>query len=155
MYTCRVTFGDDVVCEPFGIRMISWGQEGFKINGSRALILGACVHHDNGLLGACCDEDAVERKVRILKENGYNALRSAHNPCSKAFLNACDRQGMLVMDEYIDHWYIHKTEYDYVNYFKQWWKKDLADMVARTTIIRRLLCIRQAMRSVRLHSLKV
>lgn len=131
MYTCRVTFGDDVVCEPFGIRMISWGQEGFKINGSRALILGACVHHDNGLLGACCDEDAVERKVRILKENGYNALRSAHNPCSKAFLNACDRQGMLVMDEYIDHWYIHKTEYDYVNYFKQWWKKDLADMVAK------------------------
>lgn len=131
MYTCRVTFGDDVVCEPFGIRTISWGNDGFKINGERTLILGACVHHDNGLLGARCDEDAVERKVRLLKENGYNALRSAHNPCSKAFLNACDRQGMLVMDEYIDHWYIHKTEYDYVDYFKKWWKKDLADMVSK------------------------
>lgn len=131
MYTCRVAFGDDVVCEPFGIRTISWGNDGFKINGRRQMILGACVHHDNGLLGACCDEDAIERKVRILKENGYNALRSAHNPCSKAFLNACDRQGMLVMDEYIDHWYIHKTEYDYVEHFKKWWKKDLADMVEK------------------------
>ena len=131
MYTCRVTFGNDVVCEPFGIRTISWGRDGFKINGKRLVLLGACVHHDNGLLGARCDEDAIERKVRILKENGYNALRSAHNPCSKAFLNACDRQGMLVLDEYIDHWYIHKTEYDYVDYFKKWWKKDLADMVSK------------------------
>lgn len=107
------------------------GRDGFKINGKRLVLLGACVHHDNGLLGARCDEDAIERKVRILKENGYNALRSAHNPCSKAFLNACDRQGMLVLDEYIDHWYIHKTEYDYVDYFKKWWKKDLADMVSK------------------------
>lgn len=131
IYTCRVSFGDDVVCEPFGIRTISWSSDGFKLNDKRKLLLGACVHHDNSLLGACCDADAVERKVRKLKEVGYNALRSAHNPCSKAFLNACDRQGMLVMDEYIDHWYIHKTEYDYVDYFQGWWKKDLADMVAK------------------------
>ncbi|TGY97229.1 glycoside hydrolase family 2 protein [Petralouisia muris] len=131
LYVCRVTFGEDIVCEPFGIRTLEWGKNGICINGKRTILLGACVHHDNGLLGACCDEDAVERKVRIMKENGYNALRSAHNPCSKAFLRACDRQGMLVMDEYIDHWYIHKTEYDYVDYFEKWWKQDLKDMVRK------------------------
>lgn len=131
LYTCRVSFSEDMVCESFGIRTLTWGKKGLAINGKRKILLGACVHHDNGLLGACCDEDAVERKVRLLKEAGYNALRSAHNPCSKAFLRACDRQGMLILDEYIDHWYIHKTEYDYVEYFKEWWKKDLADMVRK------------------------
>lgn len=131
LYTCRVTFEKDIVSETFGIRSLSWGENGLELNGKRTILLGACVHHDNGLLGACCDADAVERKVRILKEAGYNALRSAHNPCSKAFLAECDRQGMLVMDEYIDHWYIHKTEYDYVEYFKKWWKKDLKDMVEK------------------------
>jgi len=64
-----------------------------------------------------------------LKENGYNAVRSAHNPCSKFLLDACDHLGVLVMDEYIDHWYIHKTEHDYVDYFPDWWRQDLADMV--------------------------
>lgn len=131
LYRCKVTFGEDVWEEPFGIRTLSWGQNGFCLNGKRIILQGACVHHDNGLLGAVCDADAVERKVRILKENGYNALRSAHNPCSKALLDACDRQGMLVMDEYIDHWYIHKTEYDYVTYFDKWWRKDLEDMVEK------------------------
>lgn len=129
LYTCKAAFCGDVCEETFGIRTLSWDQNGFCINGSRTILQGACIHHDNGLLGAVCDPDAVERKVRILKENGYNALRSAHNPCSKALLNACDRQGMLVMDEYIDHWYIHKTEYDYVTYFDKWWRRDLEDMV--------------------------
>lgn len=129
LYTCRVTYGSDVCEEQFGIRTLKWGEEGLRINGSREILQGACIHHDNGLLGAVCDPDAVERKVRILKENGYNAIRSAHNPCSKALLTACDHQGMLVMDEYIDHWYIHKTEYDYVEYFDEWWRRDLADMV--------------------------
>lgn len=129
LYTCKVTFDGDEVVEHFGIRTLTWGQNGFCMNGKRILLQGACIHHDNGLLGAVCDADAVERKVRILKETGYNALRSAHNPCSKALLEACDRQGMLVMDEYIDHWYIHKTEYDYVPYFEKWWRKDLEDMV--------------------------
>lgn len=67
----------------------------------------------------------------MLKENGYNAIRSAHNPCSKALLAECDRQGMLVMDEYIDHWSIHKTEHDYVDYFNDWWRQDLTDMVEK------------------------
>ena len=131
LYTCRVSFADDEVTETFGVRKVAWGTDGFLFNGKRYIIQGACIHHDNGLLGAVCDPDAVARKVRLLKENGYNAIRSAHNPCSKALLAECDRQGMLVMDEYIDHWYIHKTEHDYVDYFNDWWRQDLTDMVEK------------------------
>ena len=131
LYTCRVSFADDEVTETFGVRKVEWGTDGFLFNGKRHIIQGACIHHDNGLLGAVCDPDAVARKVRLLKENGYNAIRSAHNPCSKALLAECDRQGMLVMDEYIDHWYIHKTEHDYVDYFNEWWHQDLTDMVEK------------------------
>ena len=131
LYTCCVSFADDVVTETFGVRKVEWGTDGFLLNGKRYIIQGACIHHDNGLLGAVCDPDAVARKVRLLKENGYNAIRSAHNPCSKALLAECDRQGMLVMDEYIDHWYIHKTEHDYVDYFNEWWRQDLTDMVEK------------------------
>lgn len=131
LYTCRVSFADDEVTETFGVRKVEWGTDGFLLNSKRYIIQGACIHHDNGLLGAVCDPDAVARKVRLLKENGYNAIRSAHNPCSKALLAECDRQGMLVMDEYIDHWYIHKTEHDYVDYFNDWWHQDLTDMVEK------------------------
>lgn len=131
LYTCRVSFADDEVTETFGVRKVEWGTDGFLLNGKRHIIQGACIHHDNGLLGAVCDPDAVARKVRLLKENGYNAIRSAHNPCSKALLAECDRQGMLVMDEYIDHWYIHKTKHDYVDYFNEWWHQDLTDMVEK------------------------
>lgn len=131
LYTCRVSFADDEVTETFGVRKVEWGTDGFLLNGKRYIIQGACIHHDNGLLGAVCDPDAVARKVRLLKKNGYNAIRSAHNPCSKALLAECDRQGMLVMDEYIDHWYIHKTEHDYVDYFNEWWHQDLTDMVEK------------------------
>ncbi len=131
LYTCRVTFAEDEVTETFGIRTVEWGTDGFLLNGKRFIIQGACIHHDNGLLGAVCDPDAVARKVRLLKENGYNAIRSAHNPCSKTLLAECDRQGVLIMDEYIDHWYIHKTEHDYVDYFNDWWRQDLTDMVEK------------------------
>lgn len=132
LYTCRVTFGEDSCETSFGIRTLAWGPEkGLTINGKRVILRGACIHHDNGILGACCYPEAVERKVRLLMESGYNAIRSAHNPCSKALLEACDRLGMLVMDEYIDHWYIHKTEHDYVDYFPDWWRQDLLDMVEK------------------------
>lgn len=129
LYTARVTFGEDVDEEIFGIRSLTWGNDGMKMNGERIILRGACIHHDNGLLGAACHPDALERRLRILKENGYNAIRSAHNPCSKAALEICDRMGMLVMDEYIDHWYIHKTKYDYVEFFDRFWKQDMTDMV--------------------------
>ncbi len=129
LYTCKVNFGTDEVAETFGLRTLEWGRHGLLLNGRRIIIQGACIHHDNGVLGACCYEDSEWRKIRILKENGYNAIRSAHNPCSKFLLDACDHLGVLVMDEYIDHWYIHKTIYDYVEYFPQWWKQDMKDMV--------------------------
>lgn len=129
LYTAKVRFGEDTAVETFGIRTLQWGKDGFLVNGERVILRGACVHHDNGLLGAVCHPDAVERKLRILKENGYNAIRSAHNPCSKAALEVCDRIGLMVMDEYIDQWYIHKTQHDYVEYFDQFRHQDLADMV--------------------------
>ena len=132
LYTLRATFMNDTVETPFGIRMVQWSAEkGLTINGERVILRGACVHHDNGILGACAFPEAERRKVRIMKENGYNALRSSHYPCSKAFLDACDRLGMLVMDEYVDVWYIHKTQYDYANYLMDWWQQDLKDMVEK------------------------
>ncbi len=104
-------------------------EKGLQINGKNVLLKGGCIHHDNGLLGACAYEFAERRKIRILLDAGYNAIRSAHNPCSKALLRACDEMGMLVMDEYIDGWYIHKTKYDYADEILDNYRKDLKDMV--------------------------
>ena len=132
LYTCTIRCGGDVAKETFGVRTLSWTPEnGMAVNGEHVILKGACIHHDNGILGACAFPEAEERKIRILKETGYNAVRCAHNPCSKALLDACDRLGMLVMDEYVDMWYIHKNEYDYASYMKQWWQKDLKDMVEK------------------------
>lgn len=137
LYTVRVCYtaadgSQDEVQTEFGLRTIEWGADrGLLLNGRRVILRGACIHHDNGILGAACWPDAVRRKVWLLKQNGYNALRSAHNPCSRALLEACDRQGVLVMDEFVDCWYIHKTVHDYVTYFSDWWQKDLAAMVAK------------------------
>lgn len=139
LYRCVVRFAGrdgsrDESTATFGVRTLSWGHDGLLVNGRRVIIQGACIHHDNGVLGACAYADAEERKIRLLKECGYNAVRSAHNPCSRALLDACDRLGVLVMDEYIDHWYIHKTQHDYVEYFDAWWRRDLADMVRKDRI---------------------
>lgn len=130
LYTCTVHSGTDMATERFGIRTLAWDRtSGLTINGERIILKGACIHHDNGLLGACAYGEAEERKIRLLKETGYNAIRSAHNPCSKALLDACDRLGMLVMDEYVDMWYIHKNEFDYASHMQEWWQEDLRDMV--------------------------
>ena len=130
LYTCRVQFGEDCVEETFGIRTLRWrAGEGMTINGERVILNGACIHHDNGILGACAYPEAEDRRVRILMENGYNAIRSAHNPISKSMLESCDRRGMLVMDEFVDCWYIHKNKYDYASIYNEWWDKDLKAMV--------------------------
>lgn len=132
LYHCKVIFEEDVCTERFGIRTVSCDAEnGFCINGRRVILRGGCIHHDNGVLGACAYEYAEKRKVRILKEAGYNALRSAHNPCSKAMLDACDEQGMLMMEEYVDVWYIHKTKYDYALQVEKNYREDLQKIVAR------------------------
>lgn len=130
LYTARVTYAGDICEETFGIRKLDWNpRHGMLINGRRVILRGACIHHDNGVLGACTYPEAEERKVRILKENGYNAIRSSHYPVSKYMLDACDKLGMLMMDEYVDVWYMHKTSNDYATYLMDWWKQDLKDMV--------------------------
>ena len=116
----------------FGMREISWGPKGLKINGKEVLLRGGCIHHDNGILGACDFRDAEYRRVRLMKESGFNAIRSAHNPASKALLDACDELGMYVMDETFDMWLINKNPFDYGgDTFKEWWKKDAEAMVAK------------------------
>ncbi|SFV29306.1 sugar-binding domain-containing protein [Thermoflavifilum thermophilum] len=116
----------------FGIRTISFDPEhGFQLNGKPLKLHGGCVHHDNGPLGARAYDRAEERRVAILKANGFNAIRCAHNPPSPSFLNACDSLGMLVIDEAFDMWEDPKTPFDYHLYFDRWWKKDLQSTIDR------------------------
>jgi len=116
----------------FGIRTLAWNGAGLSVNGSAVLLRGACVHHDNGILGACAFRDAEERRVQILKESGFNAIRSAHNPISKAMLSACDRLGLYVMDECFDMWLVHKNPHDYAGEeFQNHWKSDLESMISK------------------------
>lgn len=130
LYECTAIFGKDECKQSFGIRTIRvTPPDGFVLNGERVIIRGACIHSDNGILGARNYPEAEARKVRILKEYGYNAIRSAHNPAAKSLLDECDKQGMLVMDEYCDMWYIHKNKYDYATYLEQEYEQDITDMI--------------------------
>jgi len=116
----------------FGIRTLAWSAEqGFLLNGEPVLLRGGNVHHDHGPLGAAAFPDAEERKVRLLLEAGYNAVRTAHNPPSTAFLEACDRLGMLVFDEAFDGWKASKTRHDYGETFDGNWEADLRAFVRR------------------------
>lgn len=131
LYTCRITVGSDVVEEKFGIREIKWSNKGLFINGRETLLRGGCIHHDNGILGAATHDESEWRRVRIMKEAGFNALRMAHNPASRVMLEACDYYGMYVMDETFDMWYNRKTKFDYGCDFDQCWQADTAEMVGR------------------------
>jgi len=88
------------------------------------------MHHDNGLLGSAAFERAEERRVEIMKANGFNAIRTSHNPPSEAFLNACDRLGMLVIDER-SICGSDQESMDYHRFFRQWWQKDVESMILR------------------------
>ena len=131
LYTAKVTCGEDVVEEKFGIRIIEWSPKGLFINGKETLLRGGCVHHDNGILGAATYDESEWRRVRIMKEAGFNAIRSAHNPTSRAMLEACDYYGMYMMDETFDMWYNRKTKNDYGLDFEENWAIDTAAMVHR------------------------
>lgn len=137
LYKAKVSVIDkqeitDQAIQNFGIRSIRFSAaEGFLLNGKPTLLNGGCVHHDNGALGAASYDRAEERKVEILKKAGFNALRTSHNPPSRAFLDACDRIGMLVIDEAFDGWRTKKTEYDYAMYFDKWYERDVQAMVKR------------------------
>jgi beta-galactosidase len=116
----------------FGIRNIEFSAEkGFLLNGVPTLLKGGCVHHDNGILGAVSYSRSEERKVELLKASGFNAIRCAHNPPAPAFLDACDRLGMLVIDEAFDCWREGKNNGDYHIVFDDWWQRDLDAMLYR------------------------
>lgn len=130
LYTVRVKTDTDEQVIPFGIRKLEWNaKRGLTVNGERVLLRGGCIHHDHGVLGACEYYDAEYRRIRILKENGFNAVRIAHNPASQITLDVCDKLGMYVMNETFDGWYIPKTYHDYARWFREDWKQDVTAMV--------------------------
>lgn len=116
----------------FGIRSIVLSADkGFLLNWQPVLMKGGCVHHDNGVLGSASYPRSEERKIELLKASGFNAVRCAHNPPAPAFLDACDRLGMLVIDETFDCWREGKNHFDYHIAFDDWWQRDTASMVLR------------------------
>lgn len=135
LYTASVivTNGEDeldALAVDFGIRTVQVDPlRGLRINGAAVKLRGTCVHHDNGPLGSVSLPRAEERKMRKLKEAGFNAIRTAHNPASQSLLDACDRVGMLVMNEAFDMWEHEKSEYDYARDFSEWWERDIEAMV--------------------------
>lgn len=137
LYTAKasVLINDEVVDElstHFGIRSIRIDSKiGFTLNGKSIDLIGACCHHDNGPLGAASIDRAEERKIEVLKSNGFNAIRTAHNPPSPALLDACDRLGMLVINEVFDTWGTAKRSQDYHLYLREWWQKDVESWVKR------------------------
>lgn len=118
--------------QEFGIRTIAWnGTQGLLVNGVPTLLKGGCLHHDNGLLGACTYDDAEYRKLSIMKQYGFNAIRSAHNPANESLLRAADRLGLYVMDELWDMWYSYKSSEDYSKDFMANWEQDIDALVNR------------------------
>src|SRR5436309_7209549 len=137
LYTLEteVHVGDEIVdaaATPFGIRSLAFdAATGFRLNGEPLKLRGGCVHHDHGPLGAASHARAEERKVEELKAAGFNAVRCAHNPPAPAFLDACDRLGLLVIDEAFDTWSSPKNPGDFARYFNDLWQRELDAMILR------------------------
>lgn len=136
LYQCRVRLTSDNILvdeaiEEFGIRKVEWSSKGLFVNGKETLLRGGCVHHDNGILGARSYKESEDRRVRILKKAGYNAIRSSHNPASKAMISACDKYGVYIIDETWDMWYFHKSKHDYATHFMDCYKEDINALVNR------------------------
>ena len=122
----------DRVSNNFGLRSIEFNaQKGFLLNGEKVKLKGVCLHHDLGALGAAVNRTALERRFKLLKEMGCNAVRTAHNPMCPDFMDLCDRMGFLVVNELFDGWARSKTENDYGKHFYDWYKKDVANFVRR------------------------
>lgn len=118
--------------ERIGLRCLSLDAErGFRVNGRTVKLRGACLHHDNGIIGAVSLYDAEYRKIAALKEAGFNAVRISHHPAGPALLLACDELGMYVMDECFDMWNRCKRSNDYALFFDQWWERDVEAMVRK------------------------
>ena len=115
----------------FGIRTLLFDRNGFKLNGKTYKLCGGNIHHDHGPLGSVAIDRAEERTVEVMKAIGFNAIRAAHNPPAPALLDACDRLGILVLEEFTDQWDTPKTRDDYHRYFPEWWERDLTAMMLR------------------------
>ena len=132
LYHTTIEAEGDVVPVTYGIRTIEYSAgEGLLLNGKPIVLNGGCVHHDNGILGAAAFDAAEYRRVRLLKEAGFNAMRTSHNPPSETFLRACDELGLLVIDEAFDGWREKKNDYDYSTLIDRWWQDDIKAMVLR------------------------
>ena len=132
LYHTTIEAEGDVLSVTYGIRTIEYSAEkGLLLNGQPIVLNGGCVHHDNGILGARAFDAAEYRRVRLLKEAGFNAIRTSHNPPSETFLRACDELGLLVIDEAFDGWRDKKNTYDYSTLIDQWWQEDIKAMVLR------------------------
>lgn len=131
LYSCRVVLPNKkAYTTRFGIRTIeATAQGGLRVNGKPVLLRGGCLHHSQGLLGAATYDKSEDRRVRMMKEAGFNAIRSSHNPASRALLEACDKYGVYLMDEAWDMWYKHKTAHDYATDWKARHLDDLKAMV--------------------------
>lgn len=116
----------------FGIRKYEADAvSGLRLNGKPLKLKGGCIHHDHAFLGSAAYPRAEERKIQILKSAGYNAVRISHYPPSLAMLEACDRLGMILLDEAFDCWRVGKVPMDYHLYFEDWWERDVESMVMR------------------------
>lgn len=137
LYQCRIEIESggellDQAKENFGIRtLLLDAAHGLRLNGKEVKLRGACIHDDNGVLGAVTLERAQERRCRQLKEAGFNSIRSSHHPLSKSMLEACDRYGILVMDEISDMWTVHKNPHDFALNFADCWEQTAERMVAK------------------------
>ena len=122
----------DLITETFGIRTMRLDSRmGLRVNGKQVNLRGACIHDDSGVLGVATYEDYKYRQIKKLKEAGFNAIRMAHHPASKALLRACDRLGVYVMDETFDMWTRMKSDLDYGMVFDEAWEQDVRSMVKK------------------------
>lgn len=132
VYLTRDGAQTDTVSARTGLRTFSVDPaHGLRVNGVEVLLRGACIHHDNGVIGAATLRSAEFRRVRLLKDAGYNAMRSAHNPASRHLLDACDQLGMYVVDELTDVWFRAKTAHDSASRFESTWPADAQAMIRR------------------------
>ena len=134
LYTANVKLStlSSQLSTKYGIRSFSFDAEkGFVLNGKPMVLNGACVHHDDGVLGAMAFDAAEIRKVKLMKEAGFNLIRTSHNPTTRAFLDACDSIGMLVIGEAFDGWRTAKLKYDYSTMIDSCYREDIHAMVMR------------------------
>lgn len=116
----------------YGIRKLQLDRfHGLRVNGRSIKLRGGCIHHDNGVIGTAEFESAAMRRIERLKMAGYNAIRSSHYPMSRRLLDACDRCGMYVMDEFSDVWTTTKVDFDYGVHLTEWWEHDITNMVKK------------------------